>query len=543
MKRTLSALALAFMLCFTANASVNIIPAPGKIVEGKGEFVLKGNAVIGYNDASISEAATYLKEILAPATGFDLRTRQGSGTINLELSFPADPQDESYTLKVTRKKVFIKARSYKGIAYGIASLRQLLPKEIESKRFLPGRSWTVPVVEVEDAPAYEWRGLMLDPVRHFYSVEETKNLLDLMALYKFSKFHWHLIDSNGWRIEIKAFPLLTSIGAWRDPKNEYIDNACNDSFEKTGNAAMQVPAKFMKVDENGKLVYGGFYTQEEIRDIVHYAAVRGIDVVPEMDFPGHSYAEIRCYPWLSCHGDGHEPLCLGNDKVIDFCKKVFDEVFDLFPYEYVEIGGDEVSRDRWTGCELCQERIAKEGLKDVAELQAWFTREMEKYFNAAGRKLVGWDEILDGGVSPTATVNWWRSDPVTFKKAAVNGNQVIMCPTSHCYFDYAQDAMTIQRLYCDDLIPATLTAEERKLIKGMQGNIWGEFIPTESRMQTMAFPRAIALAEKAWTPVDRHDYDDFLLRLTEQVKRLDVMEVDYRPLDSSFTPGFNAGIR
>ena len=209
----------------------------------------------------------------------------------------------------------------------------------------------------------------------------------------------------------------------------------------------------------------------------------------------------------------------------------------------MEIGGDEVSRDRWTGCELCQERIAKEGLKDVAELQAWFTREMEKYFNAAGRKLVGWDEILDGGVSPTATVNWWRSDPVTFKKAAVNGNQVIMCPTSHCYFDYAQDAMTIQRLYCDDLIPATLTAEERKLIKGMQGNIWGEFIPTESRMQTMAFPRAIALAEKAWTPVDRHDYDDFLLRLTEQVKRLDVMEVDYRPLDSSFTPGFNAGIR
>ena len=531
MKRILSSLALFAILCCSAHASVEIIPAPSKVTEGKGEFMLKRNTAIGYNDPSLQEAAAYLSEILTPATGYSIRTKQGRGRIDLKLASPADAQDESYTLKVKKRKISITAHSYKGIIHGISTLRQLLPKEIESGRFLPGMAWTVPVVEVEDAPSYEWRGLMLDPVRHFYSVEETKSLLDLMALYKFSKFHWHLIDSNGWRVEIKAFPLLTSKGAWRGLEDEYIDLLCESKFKESADEAMRLPAKFMRINEEGELVYGGFYTQEEIRDIVHYAAVRGIDVVPEMDFPGHSWMATRCYPWLSCYDDKFDPLCLGNDRTIDFCKKVFDEVFELFPYEYVEIGGDEVSRERWKGCHLCQERIAKEGLKDVDELQAWFTREMEKHFNAAGRKLVGWDEILDGGVSPTATVNWWRSDPVTFKKAAVNGNEVIMCPTSHCYFDYKQDSTTLERLYVDDLVPATLTPEERKLIKGMQGNIWCEVIPTESRMQTQAFPRGIALAEKAWTAVENQDYDDFLRRLTVQTGRLDIMDVHYRPLD------------
>lgn len=539
MKRIFICLILTILPLLSVQAAVNIIPAPEKVTEGKGTFQLKSGMTIGYNDATLKDAADYLVELLTPATGYLFRTKEGAGAIRLELTAGTDPKDERYTLKVSKKKVVITAGSYKGIIHGISTLRQLLPDQIESERFVPGMAWTVPVVEVEDAPAFEWRGLMLDPVRHFYSVEETKRLIDLMALYKFSKFHWHLIDSNAWRVEIKAFPLLTSIGAWRDPTEEWIDTVCEKRFQETGDEALRVPAKYMKRSEEGKIVYGGFYTQEQIRDIVHYAAVRGIDVVPEMDFPGHSLAEIRCYPWLSCHGDGHEPLCLGNDRVLDFCKKVFDEVFDLFPYEYVEIGGDEVIRERWMGCELCQERIRKEGLTDVAQLQAWFTRDMEKYFNAHGRKMVGWDEILDGGVSPTATVNWWRSDPVTFKKAAVNGNEIIMCPTTHCYFDYAQDDDTMRRLYCDNLIPDTLTPDERKLIKGMQANIWCEFIPTESRMQTMVFPRAIALAEKAWTPTEAHDFEGFVTRLSGQLGRLDIMGVDYRPLDAGLTVGFN----
>lgn len=539
MRSSLAIIALAFLSVFCLNASTGIIPAPLKAVEGKGEFVLWNGSAIGYNDSSLKDAAEYLKEILTPATGYSFRVKEGGGAICLELASPADGGDESYTLSVRRKKIIIRSRSYKGIVHGISSLRQLLPKEIESERFLPGMAWSVPTVEIEDAPFYEWRGLMLDPVRHFYSVEETKRLIDLMALYKFSKFHWHLIDSNAWRIEIKAFPLLTSIGAWRDPKEEMIDQMCTQRFEQTGDPAMHLPAKYMKIGDDGKLLYGGFYTQDEIREIVRFAAVRGIDVVPELDFPGHSLAEIRCYPWLSCHGDGIEPLCLGSDRVIDFCKKVFDEVFELFPYEYVEIGGDEVIRERWSGCELCQERIRKEGLNDITELQSWFTREMEKHFNAAGKKLVGWDEILDGGVSPTATVNWWRCDPITFKKAAVNGNEIIMCPVSHCYYDYSQDNSTIQRIYNDNLIPDMLTEEERKLVKGIQANIWCEFIPTESRMQTMVFPRAIALAEKAWTPDDKKDFDGFIARLEEQLPRLDILGVDYRPLDAPETAGFN----
>lgn len=536
MKRSYLILACLLVTGLTAQAAASIIPAPCKMVEGKGAFVLKNNAVIGYNDLSLKEAAGYLAEILTPATGYRIRTRQGSGKIALSLQTPVDNRDESYTLKVDKRKVTITSRSYKGIIHGISSLRQLFPEDIESSRFILGKEWTVPAVEIEDRPAYEWRGLMLDPVRHFFSVQETKDLIDLMALYKFSKFHWHLIDSNAWRIEIKAFPLLTRTGAWRSPKEEWVDVACDNRFVETGDAAMRLPEEYMKLDGNGKLVYGGFYTQEEVRDIVRYAAVRGIDVIPELDFPGHSFSEIRCYPWLSCHGDGQEPLCLGNDKVIDFCKTVFDEVFALFPDEYVEIGGDEVPRNRWEGCALCRERIRTEGLKDVAELQSWFTREMEKHFNANGKKLVGWDEILDGGVSPTATVNWWRSDPAAFKKAAEGGNAVIMCPTTHCYFDYAQDSSTLRKLYVDDIVPDSLTPDERKLIKGMQGNIWCEFIPTVSRMQTMTFPRALALAEKAWTPVGQHDYNDFMTRLTGQLGRLDVLKVDYRPLDRMSVP-------
>ena len=532
MKRIFTLFAAALIVgVFHAGAAVNIIPKPTAVTEYEGAWTLPSELTISYSHKTLAPAAGYLEEILAPATGYGIKTKKGTkGDIRLVLTTPSADLDESYTLLSGPDGVTITSASYKGIIHGISTLRQLLPYQIECKSLLRGVEWKVPAVKVEDKPSYEWRGLMLDPVRHFYSIEETKNLLDLMALYKFSKFHWHLIDSQAWRIEIKKYPLLTSKGAWRDPANEYIDKACEQSAIDGRNPSMKLPKEHMR-EIDGKVMYGGYYSQDDIREIVEYAAVRGIDVVPEIDMPGHNWMATQCYPWLSCGHDGTDPLCLGSDEVIQFAKDVFKEVFELFPYGYAEIGGDEVSRIKWQNCPLCQERIRKENLGGLEELQSWFTKEMEKYFNANGRRLIGWDEILEGGVSPTAIVNWWQgyhADVV--QRSTAGGNEVICCPTTYCYFDYPQNNETMRTLYEGAVVPEDLSEEQHKLVKGMQGNIWGEFIPSEARMHYMAFPRAIALAEKAWTEKTDQNWDCFIARMEEQLARLSTMKVAYRPL-------------
>jgi hexosaminidase len=302
---------------------------------------------------------------------------------------------------------------------------------------------------------------------------------------------------------------------------------------------MSLPQKYFKTID-GQRMYGGFYTQKDIKDIVAYAAVRGIDVVPELDMPGHNHMATRCYPWLGCAHDGTDPLCVGNDSTLKFCKNVYKEVFKLFPYGYAEIGGDEVKRTKWESCPLCKARVEREGLKDMAELQSWFTREMEKFFNKHNRRLIGWDEILEGGVSPTATVNWWQGyHKDVVQRATDGGNEVICCPTTFCYFDYAQDSMTIKNLYANGVVPKNLTPKQQSLVKGIQANVWGEFIPTVGRMQYMVFPRMLALAEKAWTAESQQDWEDFNVRLIGQIKRLDAMKINYRPLDAGYTRGFN----
>lgn len=531
MRRITLVVAAIFFLVSEAFAAVNVIPKPTRVVEGEGSYTLPSALTISYSDKSLAKAASYLEEILAPATGFEIRLKKGiKGDVRLVLAAPESAEDESYSFVSDAEGVTITSSGYKGIVHGISTFRQLLPYQIESASVLRGVDWKVPVVRIEDRPAYEWRGLMLDPSRHFYSVKETKDFLDLMALYKFSKFHWHLIDSQAWRIEIRKYPLLTDKGAWRDPANEYIDKACEERADNEHDPAMRLPKEHLR-QVDGKTLYGGYYSQEDIREIVEYAAVRGIDVVPEIDMPGHNWMATQCYPWLSCGHDGTDPLCLGSDKVIQFAKDVFKEVFDLFPYSYAEIGGDEVSRKKWEGCPLCQERIRRESLGGLEELQSWFTKEMEKFFNANGRRLIGWDEILEGGVSPTAIVNWWQgyhADVV--QRSTAGGNEVICCPTTFCYFDYPQNNETMKALYEGAVVPDDLSEAQAKLVKGMQGNIWGEFIPSEARMHYMAFPRAVALAEKAWTVGRDQAWEDFLSRLEEQLPRLTVMKVSYRPI-------------
>lgn len=511
-------------------AKVNIIPKPSQVEELSGRFLLKNGTSIGISDESLAPAATYLQELLSKSTGFSIKTGGKAGKIQLNLVSP-DEADESYILETGKKGVVISAHSYRGIINGIATLRQLLPPEIECDTKVQDVEWTVPAVRIQDRPNFHWRGLMLDPVRHFYSVEETKRLLDDMALYKLNKFHWHLTDDQAYRIEIKAYPALTSMGAWH-PFNG-LDRGCLERAGKENNAAFLIPRKYIR-EVDGQELYGGFYTQDEIREVVAYAAVRGIDVIPELDMPGHNSVACQCYNFLSCTNNGISPLCLGRETTLEFAQKVYKEVFQLFPYEYVSIGGDEVDRGRWAQCADCQQRIKQEGLKDVSELQAWFTKEMEKFFNANGRRILGWDEILEGGLSKTATVHWWRGDHTDVTQRATQmGNEVVLCPFTFCYFDYSQDNGTLRHIYDGDIVPTDLSAEQLKLIKGMQANIWGEWIPTVERMHWQVFPRALALAEKAWTPRADQQWEDFLPRLESHLPRLEARGIKYRPLQTN----------
>ena len=534
MKKIKTHLLMLLLMPLSLMAEVNIIPQPTRVTEKAGSFVIRRNATIAYNHKSLQPAAAYLQEKLQPATGYSRPVSKGKkADIILSLNPKCQAGAEGYTLTASENGVLIEAAGYRGIVHGIATLRQLLPCQIEETTLQPYVTWRVPAVEIEDAPNFEWRGMMLDPVRHFFTIEETKRFLDVMALYKFSKFHWHLVDSQGWRLEIRQYPLLTSEGAFRFPEDEHWDRRCNEIAVKDNNPCMKVPmtGEFTRV-KDGRLQYGGFYTQDEVRELVQYALVRGIDIIPEFDVPGHSYAATKCYPWLSCSGDGRDPICVGKDTSLEFCRNVYKEIFQLFPNEYVEIGGDEVNRSAWRKCPDCQKRIQDQGLKNEAELQSWFTCTMEKYFNENGKKLIGWDEILEGGVSKSATVNWWRGDHTdVVQRSTSGGNEVILCPFTFCYFDYAQNDSTLQKLYTGDIVPTGLSAEQLRLIKGMQGNIWCERIPTEAQMQYMVFPRALALAEKAWTPNSQQDWNKFYPRLLKHVDRLKTMGIVQRPLE------------
>ncbi|HEY9550907.1 MAG TPA: family 20 glycosylhydrolase, partial [Prevotella sp.] len=461
-----------------------------------------------------------------------LAVKKGKGTIRLALT--TNSNTGYYELTTNKKGICITGASYKGVINGIATLRQLLPADIEVKKNINGVAWIVPYISIKDQPRFEWRGLELDVSRHFFTKNEIKEFLDVMALYKLNKFHWHLTDDQGWRIEIKKYPLLTQNGGWRTFNTQ--DEDCMKKAKQWDNPTLNLPADRMTV-KNDKLVYGGYYTQDDIREVVAYATQRGIDVIPEIDMPGHSECAIKNYEGLSCFKKTtwrtfSSPMCPGKDRMLEFCKDVYKEVFDLFPYEYVHIGGDEVDMTDWKACPDCQKRMLDNGLKNEHELQAWFIKFMEKYFNEHGKKMIGWDEILEGGASPTSTIMWWRSwasDALT--KSISNGNEVICTPNTAFYLDYAEDATSLSKIYDFRNIPGLQTEEQESKVKGVQGNIWTEVIPTRERMYFMTYPRAIAIAELGWSAKSTMDFEDFNARLLEQFKRLQKLNIPYR------TPG------
>ena len=443
-------------------------------------------------------------------------------------------------MDVSSGKVQIKGNTYGGVISGIESLRQLLPAEIESPEVVSDITWSVPAVQITDAPRFGWRGLMLDVSRHFSTKEEVKELLDMMALYKLNKFHWHLTDDQGWRVEIKRYPLLTEKGAWRTFNNH--DRECMRLAKVQDNPDYEIPAEKLRITQ-GDTLYGGFYTQNDIKEIVEYAGVRGIDVIPEIDMPGHMLAAVSNYTGVSCFNQTgwgttfSSPVCPGKDSALEFCKNVYSEIIPLFPYKYIHLGADEVEKTNWKKCPDCQKRMKDNGLKTEEELQAWFVHDMEKFFNENGKEVIGWDEILEGGLSPTATIMWWRSwHPQSVPDATAQGNHAIMSPNTNFYFDYQQDKNSLPGVYNFNPMLESLNDAQKALILGIQANLWCEYIPSFERAQYMIMPRMMALSEQAWSDPSVKSWDGFTERLVKQFPRLNIMGVNYRMPDLE---GFN----
>jgi hexosaminidase len=524
----------------------------------EGIFALTPASVLSANAGAEAEAAT-LADFLRMATGYPLprvesalaeAPRRNGIDLILDRSLESELGPEGYRLSITTNRVMIRGASAAGLFYGGITLRQLLPASIfradtvavgalAAPETVPGRvrqlrretpTWTTPCLEMEDRPRFPWRGLLLDPARHFFPPAFVKRLVDLMALHKLNTLQLHLTDDQGWRLEIKKYPRLTEVGSVRKESPKRGDR-----------------------DRGDGTPYGPFfYTQDQVRDLVAYAQARHVTLVPEIEIPGHFLAAVAAYPELSCRGQpmevrtrwGIEPdiLCPGKDAAVAFVQDVLAEVCDLFPSRFIHIGGDEAPRDRWKACPHCQARLRAQGLKHEAELQTWLNHRLETFLASRSRRMIGWDEILEGGLTPGAAVMSWRGTAGGIA-AAEAGHDVVMSPTTHCYFDYAQGKgpsepeciggfVPLATVYAFDPMPSALAEPKRQHILGAQGNIWTEYIATPAEVEYFAFPRAAALAEVMWSPAHGRDYAEFLRRLGFHVKRLDQLRVNYRPLDS-----------
>ena len=520
----------------TVKQEIAILPTPVSLTEQSGSFVLKDGMKIGVSDQSLFPAVGYLQEILRNVISSSVEVTTDKNQVDMYFQLKdTGGKPGSYKLQSTPEDIQVEASDYSGIISAITTIRQLLPAAIEVQG--EKQTYSIPVVQIEDVPRFEWRGFMLDASRHFWSKDEVKHVLDLMSLYKLNKFHWHLSDDQGWRIEIEKYPLLTEKGAWRKFNEQ--DRICMARAKEEDNTDFLIPEDKIRIVE-GDTLYGGYYTHDDIKEIVAYATQRGIDVIPEIDMPGHFLAAISQYPELACDGligwgeTFSSPVCPGKDATLEFCQNVFKEVFELFPYEYVHMGGDEVEKANWKKCPLCQKRIRTEKLGSVEELQAWFVRDMEKFFLANGKKLIGWDEVVADGLSSDAAITWWRSwAKDALPTATAQKQKVIACPNEYFYFDYAQDQNSVKKILAyDPCADERLSPEQKKYIWGVQANLWAEWIPTMKRIEYLIVPRMIALSEIAWVePAAKPSLEEFYRQLVPQFKRMDVMRINYRVPD------------
>ncbi|ETN95127.1 beta-N-acetylhexosaminidase [Zhouia amylolytica] len=523
-----------------------IIPKPVTVTQKDGRFLVDKTIIMG--DEALRNEAEYLSQLLTIASGKKVSYAPGGTRLGSVIHLGIDESiegEEGYTLKVTNKEIIISGKTSKGVFYGIQTLRQLLPANSEKQSVA---ELTIPAVEIQDNPNYQYRGMHLDVARHFFPADFIKKYIDLLAMHKMNTFHWHLTEDQGWRIEIKKYPKLTEIGAYRN-----------------GTIVGHYPGT-----ENDNKKYGGFYTQDEIKEIVQYAADRHITVIPEIELPGHSSAAIAAYPELSCFpeeptevpnnmmsekskelqenginkvvqeswGVYNDVYCAGKDETFEFLQNVLDEVIPLFPSKYIHIGGDECPKANWERCPNCQKRINDEGLADEHELQSYFIQRIEKYLNAKGKRIIGWDEILEGGLAPNATVMSWRGEKGGIESAKQQ-HDVIMTPNHSCYFDHYQDKdkeneplaigglTTVEDVYNYNPHPEELSAEESKYILGAQANVWTEYIGTTDYVEYMILPRMTALSEVVWVANDTKNWDDFKSRLSAIKDRYDALGLNY----------------
>ncbi|WP_282126255.1 beta-N-acetylhexosaminidase [Marinifilum flexuosum] len=523
-----------------------IIPKPIDIQVKNGRFIIDQNTKVTA-DKDLEVEAQYLAEILSLSTGKEIQftDKNTKGNINLIIDSSLE-SDEAYILSVDYNKVKISGKTAKGIFYGIQSLRQLIQKKVlcESESEIA----SIPATLITDAPRYAYRGMHLDVARHFFSVDFIKRYIDILAMHKMNSFHWHLTEDQGWRIEIKKYPKLTEVGALRN-----------------GTIVGNYPGS-----ENDNLKYGGYYTQEEVKEVIAYAAKNHITVIPEIELPGHSSAAIAAYPFLSCFpkensivpkgmisegskkaqrngkpkivqeswGVYDDVYCAGKEETFEVLENILSEVIELFPSKYIHIGGDECPKGNWKRCPLCQKRKKEHGLKDEHELQSYFIQRIEKFVNSKGKNIIGWDEILEGGLAPNATVMSWRGNKGGIEAANAEHN-VIMSPNSHCYFDHYQAKdrtnepiaiggfLPVEKVYSFDPTPDELEASKHKYILGGQANLWTEYIGTEEYAEYMLLPRLTALSESLWSQKKMKNWDDFKVRLSTFRKKYDELGLNY----------------
>ena len=509
----------------SARPSLAVIPAPAQVKQSQGTFLVGAGTPVRFEGAEAEHVARFFADLVGRSRDLALPVAAApvagdeDNAIHLRLLAAEDGVgEEAYSLRVSPRRIDLSASHPRGLLYGTVTLWQLM-----TANSAQGMSVEVPAVEIDDAPRFAWRGFMLDVARHYMPPDSIKQLLEQMALHKLNTFHWHLTDDQGWRIEIKRYPKLTQIGAWRRPAGA------------AGTDAQGRPVR-----------YGGFYTQEEVRDIVRYAAERFITVVPEIDMPGHAQAAIAAYPELGVDGARpgvspdwgvHTYLLNVEDSTFEFVENVLAEVVDLFPGPYVHVGGDEAAKDRWEASARVQARMREVGARSPMELQSYFIRRLEKFLSSRGKRLVGWDEILEGGIAPNATVMSWRGAAGGIE-AARHGHDVVMAPAPVMYLDHLQsDALdeppgrpalvTLADVYAFEPVPAEIPAERAHHVLGAQMNAWTEHMRTPERVQHAAFPRLAALAEVTWSRADRRDFDDFLARLQPQLERYEAFGVRY----------------
>lgn len=534
MKFIKSSLTFMFMIIISslfASGATSIIPTPVSMTPGKGYFRIttKSTLLLSTDDKAVKNIALFINKHIKEFYNFsNLSIESGQiakkGSIILKLDKGCGIKPEGYKLSVTRENILICAADPNGLFYGVQTLFQMMPSEKRSLSKIKIKG-----IKVEDYPRFNWRGLHLDVSRHFMPKEFIFRYLDYMAIHKLNTFHFHLTDDQGWRIEIKKYPLLTQIGAVRSETlvGRYSkDNAVYDGTP-----------------------HSGFYTQEDIKDIVKYAAERYITVVPEIEMPGHALAALSAYPELGCTGGPYKSatkwgvfedvMCAGKESTFQFLEGVLEEVITLFPSTYIHVGGDECPKVRWHDCPLCQQRMKDESLADEHQLQSYFVQRMERFINSKGRKIIGWDEILEGGLAPNAAVMSWRGEEGGIS-AAGQQHYVVMTPGSHCYLDHYQgDKETeplaiggftpLEKIYGYEPVPAALSAENARFVMGAQGNVWTEYMASPAHVEYMVYPRAAALSEVLWSPKESRDYPSFMNRMKIMVKRYKSIGLNYCP--------------